>query len=40
MGHTIAEYIWIDGGEPTSRVRSKTWVLKIFQRMVFQGAVF
>ena len=27
MSHTIAEYIWIDGGNPTSRVRSKTKVL-------------
>ncbi|MBT3817090.1 MAG: glutamine synthetase [Candidatus Magasanikbacteria bacterium] len=28
MGHTIAEYIWVDGGQPTKKLRSKTKVLR------------
>ena len=27
--NVIAEYLWIDGGNPTSRIRSKTRVLEI-----------
>lgn len=37
MSHTIAEYIWIDGGNPTSRVRSKTKVLPYISKDSLSG---